>query len=378
MTASKCKGGVASGRTAGWIIVVMDFVLGAWGTPATVWAEDRDAQLKRLVDKIARGDEVEAATASEQLIELITGPLADAIGPLDTRPAEEQVRLRRVMARLAGTLRIRIFRIDLALEDRKLFDVFAAAYPELVQRLFDDHYAVRMAAVLQIPLEPDTGAGVLIAAKVNDEDEDVARTALTAAAKLHDAVVARNLTRYIRDATATIAAGFYGPEQQAIAQTVALLAWESTRIVGEAGSRQSVPVLVDALRFFGRSRYWDHYQRAEAARVLGGLGDARAAPVLLDLLDDPSPLHARTDDKGQRISETVGDAALLSLVRIYRLKAEDFGLLVPSPEGEFAGYLDDEARRAGQRAFRIWHRQHAGEAATEADQPTSRPAREKK
>lgn len=341
-------------------------------------ADDKDAELKRLVDKIARGDEVEAAAASERLIELVTAPLAEAIGSLDARPIEEQLRLRQALARLTGALRMRVFRIDLPPEDRQLFDGFRAAYPELTQRLFHDNYAVRMAAVLQIPLEPDTGAGVLVAGKVNDEDEDVAKAALKVAAKLHDAVVARGLTRYIRDATATIATGFYGPEQQDIARTVALFVWESIRIVSDAGASRSAPVVIDALRFFGRSGYWDHYQRSEVLRALGKLGDRRAVPVLLDFLDDESRLRWRTTEKQQRVSESVGDVALLSLLRIYALKPADFGLLVADPDEDSAGYADDQSRREGHRAFRIWHQQHADPPAAPPPPPSTQSTQESK
>jgi hypothetical protein len=361
------------GRTVGSIIAGAALATGTLCIPSAVHADDENARMKHLVEKIACGDEVEAAAASEQLIELVTGPLADAIGSLEARPAEEQVRLRNVMARLAGALRMRVFRADLPAEDRRLFDGFSAAYAELVQRLFDDNYRVRMAAVLQIPLEPDTGAGVLIAAKVNDEDEDVAKAALTVAAKLHDAAVARNLTRYVHDATATIAAGFYGPAQQDIARTVALLVWESIRIIGEAGCTESVPTLADALRFFGRSTYWDHYQRSEAMRVLGRLEDARAAPLLLEFLDDATLLRVQTDREGQRVSETVGDVALLSLLRIYKLKPQDFGLRIASPQEDFGGYASEEARHEGHRAFRIWHQRHAGSAAVGVPGATSQP-----
>lgn len=367
-------------RTAGVLaptgLVASAAVLLALLVGASAAAEDRDTELKRLVDKVARGDEVEAAAAREQIVKLVISPLADAVGSLDQRSVEEQLRLREMMGRLAGALRMRVFRADLPPEDRRLFDAFAAAYPELVQRLFDDHYAVRAAAVHQIPLEPNTGAGVLIAAKVNDEDGDVAASALQAAAKLRDRVVARNLTRYIHDATVTIASGFYGPEQQHLAHAIALFVVESMRVVGNAGASESTPVLVDALRFFGRSRYWDHYQRAQAMHALGELADERAAAVLLDFLDDPSPLRWQAGENKQRISQSVGDVALLSLLQIYRLSPQDFGMLPSPAEKDFAGYTDDDSRRAGHRAFRIWHQQHAGSPATRSHQPTSQPTDE--
>jgi hypothetical protein len=339
----------------------------ALAAAANVRADDDQARLKRLVDTVARGDEVEAAAAGEQLVELITAPLVEAIGSLESRPVEEQVRLRAVLARVTGALRVRLFRMDLSPKDGKLFDTFAAAYPELVERLFDGNYLVRKAAVQQIPLEPNTGAGLLIAAKVNDEDSDVAEAALEMAAALHDPVVARCLTRYIRDATTTVESGFYGPHQQDLAFVVALIVAKSTLVVADAQSRESVPAVIDALRFFGRSTYWDSHYRSLAIRALGKLGDRRAAPVLLKFLDDPARLRWRSVPDNKRLNETVGDVALLGLLNIYGLPAEDFGLYVIAGEITFAGYSNEDDRREGHRAFRIWHQQHARQSA--ATQP---------
>jgi len=361
-------------RLAGGVGLTLAAFAGSGAAPADEHAD----RVRQLVERVARGDEVESAAAAEQLIELLSAPLAEAIGPLDSRPVEEVLRIRRVLARLNGALRMRIFRMDLPPEDRSLFDRFAAAYPELVERAFDDHYAVRRAAVLQIPLEPNTGAGVLIAGKVNDEDEDVATAALSVAGKLRDAVVARNLTRYIADATGAVAAGLYGPEQQDIARTVALLVLESMKVVAGAKAADSVPALAQALSFFGRSRYWDHYQRSEAIRALGGLGDRRATAVLLEFLDDPSPVRTQADENGQRVTEAVGDVALLCLLRLYELNPQDFGLIVSPPDRDLAGFASDEARREGHRAFRIWYDQRTDKLKTEQAAPATRPADQRK
>jgi hypothetical protein len=43
---------------------------------AIVHGDDDQDRLKRLVDQVARGDDVEAAAAGERLVELITAPLA--------------------------------------------------------------------------------------------------------------------------------------------------------------------------------------------------------------------------------------------------------------------------------------------------------------
>ena len=350
-----------TGRSAGRLLVCAMLTVGLY-LPAVAHADDDQDRLKRLVDQVARGDEVEAAAAGERLVELITKPLVEAIGSLEARPIEEQVRLRRVLARVTGALRMRLFRTDLSPEDRKLFDTFAASYPELVERLFDGNFHVRRAAVQQVPLEPNTGAGLLIAAKVDDEDADVAATALEMAAALHDRVVARALTRYIRDATATVESGFYGPHQQDLARVVALIVARSAPVIADAGSSEGVPAISEALRFFGRSKYWDHQHRALAVRALGQLGDQRAAPVLLDFLDDPTRVRWRTVEEGKRLVETVGDVALLNLLRIYELRPEDFGLQVPAQDPSFAGFANDESRREGHHAVRIWYEQHARQA----------------
>ena len=333
-------------------------VLAALCAAQAARAQEETSRLKRLVEQVARGDEVESAAATEQLIEQFTEPLAEAIGPMSSRPVEEQMRLRRAMARLIGAVRMRVFRIDLPAEERKLVDEFAKTYPELTERLFDGDWRVRRAAVQQIPLEPDTGAGVLVAAKVDDEDEMVASAALEMAAQLRDAVVARNLARYIQDATETIRSGFYGPQDQDIAITLAVFVFRSLRVVASVAAPENTPVVIDAVGYFARSRYWDQPHRAAALGILGELDDKHGASILLDLLDDPNPLRWQSGENKQRLTETVGDVALLNLLRLYKLEPGEFGLQVLANRGDFAGYPDEESRQAGHRAFRVWYQQH--------------------
>lgn len=337
---------------------------------STAYCDD-DAQLKRIVDKIAKGDVVESADATEQLIELMTAPLADAIGSLEKRSVEEQVRLREALARLDGALRTRVFRLDLPAEDLALFDQFAAAYPDLTRRAFDGNYRVRIAAVHDIPLEPDSGAGVLLAAKVNDEDSEVAQAALAAAARLHDRVVARNLTRYIRDATATVKSGFYGSTDQDLALVVSIIVYEAIKIIADADQNDALPDIIAGLSFFGRSAYWDESQRADVLRILGRLGDPRADPVVLSFVDDARNLRHQRLDNGKRITETVGDVAARALMRIHKLQPEEFGMAIAKADPELVGYFDDDARRAGHRALLVWRQQHATSQPAPASQPAN-------
>ena len=340
----------------------------ALSSQARAQSKDDQGRLKRLVDKIATGDEVEAAAASEQLIELVTSPLVEAIGSLEGRPVEEQLRLRQILARVTGALRLRIYRMDLSPADRKLVDRFAKVYPELTERLFDGNWQVRKAAVLQIPLESNTGAGLLIAARVNDEDPDVAMAALDMAAALHDQIVARALTRYIKDATSAVEGGFYGPHQRDLAVTVGQIVAESIEALAKCGERDSVPVIIESLSYFGRSKYWDQSHRARVLRVLAELKDKRAVPVMLEFLDDPARLRWGIGAGQKRATETVGDVALQCLLRFYDLQPDDFDLLVSQQDPTFAGYVDEPARREGHRAFRIWHEQHAAQRPS-ASQP---------
>lgn len=334
-----------------------------------------DETVRRLVDQIARGDDVESAEATDRLIRRLVDPLADAIGSLDARPAAEQLRLRRAVSRIAAALRIRLFQADLPDVDRKLFDAFRAHYDELVWQLFDDSAEVRLAAVNQIPLERDGGSGVLIAARVNDEDETVAEAALSMALKLHDDVVARGLTRYVRDATTALRGGFFKPEQNDIAIGVARFVGKSIVALGEAQAAASVPDIAAAMNYLAASPYWpDRQIVAECALALGKIGDERASAALIPLLRDATVYRSLATESGKLITQTNGDAALLSLARLYRIAPEALGLTVLTRAENFAGFPDQAARDAAARAFKTWHDENAARPPEKRTAPTSRPA----
>ncbi len=295
-------------------------------------AQSGDAELKKLVDTIARGEEADAEEAADKLVARLVGPLSETIGSLESRPAAEVKRIREAIGRIAGALRMRLYRVDLPEPDRKLFDEFNAQYPLLVRKLFDDSALVRESAVNQIPLDPNTGAGVLLCKAVDDENGDVADVAIEAAAKLHDSVVARGLARYVQGVTEAVAADFYGPAQ---------------------------------------------------ALSLGRLRDERSREILMQALDDPRIANLRSlGGGGGLISQTVGDTALLALCEIYELDAARFGV-VSVPETDHRGFADDFARRDGTRALRAWLDQYASkpkgerrppEGLTPASRPASQPA----
>lgn len=348
--------------------------------PASQTAPSGGASSQRfaqLVDRIARGDEVEAAAAAEALVSELLDPLAGAIGAMQSRPPQEQLRLRAALSTLSAALRLRLFRAGLPPGDAALFDEFTARYPELARQLFDDDYRVRIAAVRQLPLAPNTGVGVLLAAKVDDYDADVADAALEAAARLHDRVVARNLTRFVRDVTETIRAGHYAPHQQDIAIVLTRFSRDAIAIIAMAGYREAAPVIADALRLHGRGPARDIFEPERVLTALASLGEPSVIPVLLDYLDDNTVLRTHAAPDGRIASERLGDRALLAIITLLGLERERFGFFSAALEnGEFVGFLDDAARQAARRDIRVWVYQHgipasapASSVATSAPHP---------
>lgn len=329
-------------------------------------------ELTELVERLVARDDWPSEQAEQQIVEMVIGPLARALGPLDARPADQQVRIRRLLSRLAAELRVRLVRASLHGEDARLFDEFQRRFPELVRRLFADDYRVRMAALQQIPLEPATGAGVLIAAKVDDPDADVAEAALELAAQMKDPAVVRGLTRYVRDATLALREGMYGAADEEIALTLALFVSRSIEILGQARARESVPEIVEALRVLGREPYQSTFNVPGVVTALGQIGDERAAPALLGLLEDATILRAARDSAERPVRQTLGDLALVNLLSIFRLQPEAFGVIVlPDCPG---GFSDDASRAAACRDFRAWYDRRRGAQAGDRTPPTTRPA----
>lgn len=346
----------------------------ACAPPAIAQEAERTQRVRDLVAKIAGGDEVEAASASERLIAETIDPLASALDSLAKRPPAEQLRLRAALSSISAALRVRIFRSALEGPDADLFDAFQQRYPELVRQLFDDDYRRRIAALRQLPLERDTGVGVLVAAKVDDYDAEVANVAFEVAARLNDAVLARGLARYVRDATEAVRGGLYGPAEEDIVIVLTKYVRESIRSIGAAEYRDATPVVADALRFHARGKYRGVFEPEVAIDALARLGDPAAAPALLEFLDDDAPLRSHAPAPGKLATEVVGDRALRSLLQLFGLDRARFGMFVAQLEsGEFAGFLDDQARQKARREFRIWYRDHV-QRDGDSTQPASAPS----
>jgi hypothetical protein len=335
--------------------------------------------LAPLIDQVARGSDSDAEEAADMLIERVVGPLAQAIGSIESRPPEQQRRIRRAVSRIFAATRMRLFRADLPPEDARRFDEFAARRPRIAESLFDEDEQVRRAALERIPLEPGSAAGLLIGSAIIDYG-DVSDAALQIAETFHDEVMQRTLTRFVRDETARIRSGYYQGEERDYAIVFAESISQAIRILGRAGARQSVPAILEALAYFPSSPFATAFHLPGVIEAAGDLGDERLAPALIPLLDSREALRVRPSATGRAIKQTIGDASLLALLRIYGIKPEALGFEMTGEGQVHPGFSDDATRLAAHRAFRTWYEENARKPGAERaalvaqSQPTTTPA----
>jgi hypothetical protein len=333
-----------------------------------------DDKVKALIDRVAKGSPEESAEAAEELAEMFARPIAAAIGKLGDRPPEEVRRLRAAVRTVSAALNIRVFELDLPEEDRKLFRRFFEDNRELTYALFSPSASERGEALARVPLDRGSGSGIVIAARVDDEEEDVAFAALDVAAELRDAVVARRLRAYVKDATEAIRGGAFGPQDQGTARAVAMIVARCIRILTLAKDADAIPAQIDALTYFMKSPYWLPDECIESLRAVGETGDERAAAALLTFLDDARGEQARSLGVGRLVVQTLGDVSLLALLRIYGLEPEAFAFIKAGTErSEMYGYLDPRSRLEGRRAFLKWHEQNAALPREKRQKPASLP-----
>lgn len=325
--------------------------------PAT-GAADADA-LRRLVDQIARGDEVQAADATEMLTERVLAPLVDALGSLEARPLSEQFRIDQALSRLTAKLHIRLYRADLEPPDREALDRVLSRSPELALRLFSDDPETRLAALYQIPLEPGSGAGVLMAARVLDSNADVAAAALALARRVKDPALARGLIRFVAKANAILQSDLLTPAQSDVAIVLTDFSRQAIVALADLQAREAVPTILESLRHNGRGPYRSVFETGATLNALNRLADESSAPTLLEFLDDNEIFRTRPMGPAGVIVETVGDAALICLLRIYGFEPAALGMKEINAEADFAGFDDPAARRAAQRRFRDWYEANA-------------------
>lgn len=362
-------------RRGGLAVAAVGLLLAAAAllVPAAA-AQDR-SRIRELVERVARGDEVEAEDATRELAEAVAGPLAAAIGSLEARPPAEVVRLRAAVQRVHAAIEMRLRRATLSEADRKLFDDFAEHYGELLHQVFDTRAEVRQAAVGDIPREPNTGAGLVLGFLIDDYDSEVADTALRAAEKMRDPVLTRRVIHYVRDATQAVRQGHFSASQLEIAQEVGAIVCRCCKLLGMYDAKEAAPHVAEALTVFARDPYWPGQDTADVVLVLEKFGDARVTKALLPLIELPELWDSLQTPQGVSLRSTIGDRTLLALLRLNGLSPEEFGMtLGTSRRGDFGGFANEEARRESVRKFRGWYERNGSRGEGEARAPTSAPA----
>lgn len=349
----------ASGSSA--LVVVGAIAALAMGGTAVQAADpgdaERAARIKLLVQTIAAGNSADARDAQEQLIHLVVDDVATAAGAVTDRPAEQRMRVIRALQSLGAALRARVFAAGLSDEDRVLYESFAQRNDPLVRRAFADSVTERVAAVRQIPLTPESGAGVLLVGMLYDSDENVIAAALERVSEFDDSVVNRGLVRFMDDALDALDAEVYGGDTVEI--EIALGAWiaECAELLAKRDFKTAVPAIVRAVEYFHPRRDRAIWDPCPVLHALGRLGEERAAPLLLDLLDDDHrSMLRRVDDV--TFEQRIGDAALYALLRIYGLDPHAYDFHVISEPRLIAGFVDDRARAAARARFHGWYAGH--------------------
>lgn len=339
------------------IALIGILVAAVLASAATAQDQPRETdRLTRIVQRIVAGDEVDAEIAVEQYVTAVTRPIAEAIEKLDkTKDVTPRLRLQQLMQRLAAETRFAAFKADLAGRDRALVEAFARGYPELTRQLFDDNYRTRLAAIAQVPLEPNSGAGVLLAARVNDTDADVAVAALDAARQLADPVVARNIAEFVRVVTGVMRDGFYGPspEEQMLAKTVGkVLVLKALTVLEAAQQREHAPIVADAIDYFAQTKYWDKFDRATALWALQKIATRAQEPTFAKFIGDENIVELHRVDEQTRLTQFVGDIALLAILRLREQDPAAYGFVIPEDAPRKAGFAEPAQRSAAAQRVR--------------------------
>jgi hypothetical protein len=365
-----------------WIALFLSNLVCSFTPAAPSLAQD-DAHLKVLIDRIAKGDPTDSEEAVEELVARTLDPLIKSIGSIENRPDAEVARLRSAIGQINVALRMRVARMDLPEVDRKLFDDFAEKYPLVARRLFDDNARIRLAAVQQVPLDPNSGAGVMLAIRTEDDDTSVYETALAAIGKLRDPVAARGLTRSVARITKGLQAE---PETSQdtdleLREGYGVIAQRAILEIAKAKYADGLPTVIEAVRYFAVARRgrWFEHMVAPAILSLVEFKDEQVVPLLVTLLDDPRAAEMRSPGVGSIVAQTVGDAAFLALQKLYGLESARFGMVTTEGESGITGFTDDGSRQAARQHLRKWMSENAAkprETRTPPPSmtPTSQPA----
>ena len=343
-------------------------------------ASANDGQIKRLLERIARGEGVDATDAADELIARITRPLETALDTFDAKTVDRQRRVQQALSRVTARIRARLFRSALPADERAQLDRFAQLNQPLIDQLFADAPQQRIEAIGRIPVEVGTGAGVAVTAGLYDRDENVATAAFEACREFaSDESVGKGLTRFIDYAMAAHKAGHFVDEE--VAAELVMRVGEAVTVFGELKYTPGVPSAVRAVRLYttpslsmfffnGLSNVLDRSRPIEA---LGKIGDPRAAPVLIDLLAENQVTGNRSLGGGRLLERTLGDEALMSLLTIFKLDPADYDFIITADARKIAGFVEDKNRQKARNKFKAWYRQHVADMKDGPGQATAKP-----
>jgi hypothetical protein len=328
---------------------------------------------EELVDAVLDGESVPQGDALELLIRRIVEPYRDAVGDISDRPVQQRLRLQETVREINAELRLRTLIAELPQADRALAEQFAAHVPKLARGLFYESPYDQEAILDQLPLEPGTGASVLVATLVFDVHESVAAQAARVAARLNDDVVARNLCRGLRDVMTLVDEDYFKPGLEELELVLGQAVYRAIGVLGEVEDSDCTPLAIRAAEHF-TTRFDPRLLDVSGVfAALGELGDERAAPLLLKNLDVGTVLNVRRPASDVLVVQSVGDAALYGLVRLYGLEPQAFGFVQTPGRFGIVGFKDEHTRREAHARFRRWHQQNADKPPAERA-PATRPA----
>lgn len=323
----------------------------AQSTPDT--RPSANPSMRELVEDVARSDQPAAA---DELINSWVEPLAAALREMDARPREQRLRVARALQRMSANLRARLVRSRLDAEDQVRFDRVFAQQRGLIEELFHDDDRLRLAAIDRIPLEPDSLAGVLLVAKLDDDSAEVIDKALTMARELHDASVLRGARRFSRELLDEVQ---HAPTDLAEAEAAIVCGTfldQCGALLAEYGNAQDAGLVAEILDRLADPRLQPFLMHVDKTLAgMGRIGTERAAASLVHYLEHQQVRVLPRRENDPMMIRTAGDTALLSLLSIYGLSPDSLGFVKSGPAPGEWGFRDAETRQRAHLAFRSWY-----------------------
>jgi hypothetical protein len=316
---------------------------------------------EQLVQAILDGKDRDGELAFE-VVDRTLGPLLSAIDHADPQTFAQLRELDRLTTLYLTQLRLRLIRMGMPDADRRLLDDWVDLNPEQAARLLAAPLDARLDALNELPLTPGSVTGVLLVALTEDHELEIANQAFKHAAKLHDEVVARNMTRQLAKWLNRAEDESYRPDELPYRLLFLQFANQAAEILRQCEWTGSAEVLRRGLKLQMESRLPAGYDLIwNYVLALGAVRDQAAVPMLLELLGKQRVHWQRNlPEHGGLLVQSVGDAALISLLRIYEL--DPAGTEITERDvGDWStgGFLKRKQALRVAKAFEAWHKANA-------------------